>query len=351
MKTEIVASQKELNEWRNRITSAYQKSVASVIEVGKLVKQAKERLGVSYELLVTELPFSASNAAYFVKIAEHPVLSNPQYHHSLPSAYNTLYYLAGVEEGELIEQIESGQITPNFSLHNSKVLRETSPKKSATTNSKQSSKASKVTYFEVGTIAISAVNQAEAFGAELSLLLEKYKGTLTVTHRENSLAEWHRKQLHEIALEKIKKAEGELKDISLEQIRMIEEAAHFLQKDKSQKHKREIVLDGELVFRTCIPQDYKDFAKLKKLLGQADITRGFLRHWCRENKVPTQFNELKSMNKEFYVWEQVRLITEKKDVKGATKRLKDLSSRSTIAKIKTLAGKALEEVTRFDKKV
>ena len=74
MKTEIVASQKELNEWRNRISSAYQKSVASVIEVGRLVKQAKERLGVSYELLVTELPFSASNAAYFVKIAEHPVL-------------------------------------------------------------------------------------------------------------------------------------------------------------------------------------------------------------------------------------------------------------------------------------
>jgi hypothetical protein len=31
--------------------------------------------------------------------------------------------------------------------------------------------------------------------------------------------------------------------------------------------------------------------------------------------------------------------------------LKDLSSRSTIAKIKTLAGKALEEVTRFAKKV
>ena len=57
------------------------------------------------------------------------------------------------------------------------------------------------------------------------------------------------------------------------------------------------------------------------------------------------------MDKELYIWEQVRLITEKKDVKGGIKRLRDMASRSTIPKIKSLAQKVLKEVTRFDKKV
>jgi hypothetical protein len=54
------------------------------------------------------------------------------------------------------------------------------------------------------------------------------------------------------------------------------------------------------------------------------------------------------MDKTLYVWEQVRLITERKDVTGAKKRLKDLMTRSTIEEIKELATNAYTEVTRFD---
>ena len=57
---------------------------------------------------------------------------------------------------------------------------------------------------------------------------------------------------------------------------------------------------------------------------------------------------MKSMDKEFYLWDQVRLIIEKKDVKGGIKRLKDMGSHGRIPEIKALAQKLLKEITRFD---
>ena len=190
----------------------------------------------------------------------------------------------------------------------------------------------------------------DQFEADLIELMEKYGGTISLTHKTNSLAEWHRKLIHQQANEKIAKSEGELSNISLYDIRMLEDAAHFLSKDRNQRNKTEVVINGELVTRTCLPNDYKDYEAITKLLGQEDITRGFLKNWCIKNKVPNQFTELSSMDKELYIWEQARLVTEKKDVKGGIKRLKDMASRSTIPKIKALAQKVLNEVTRFDKK-
>ena len=182
-------------------------------------------------------------------------------------------------------------------------------------------------------------------------LLEKYKGAITLTHKDNSLAEWHRKLIHQQALEKIKKCEAEFQAVSLADSRMLEDAAHFLAKEKNQKTKAEIAIDGELITRTCLPDDYKDFDRITTLIGRNEITRGYLKKWCIDNKVPNQFTELSSMDKELYIWEQVRLVAEKKDVKGGIKRLKDMASRSTIPKMKALAQKALKEVTRFDNKV
>lgn len=103
MLPQAISSEKELAGWRNRIELAWQKSVASVIEVGKLVKQAKTELGVSYSLLETELPFSSTVAAFLIKISEHPVLSNPAYFPKLPNSYNTLYHLTSVDETQLVK--------------------------------------------------------------------------------------------------------------------------------------------------------------------------------------------------------------------------------------------------------
>jgi len=348
MNTVVISSTAELAAWRTRIETAWQRSVESVIEVGRLVKQAKDQLGVSYSLLETELPFSSTVAAFLIKISENPVLSNPAYHSRLPNGYNTLYYLASVDEKQLIEQIENGEVTPNFTLASAKSLREISPK-STSTKPVETKKPKKVSY-ELGSISITAPNNTDQFQADLNELMEKYGGTVTYTHKDNSLAEWHKKIVLQQAYEMIKKSESELQNISYEQLRMLEDAAHFLTKEKNQKTKAEVASKGELVTRTCLPDDYKNLAEIKALLGIEEVTRGRLKTWCIVNKVPNQFTELTSMDKELYVWDQVRLVCERKDVKGGLKRLKDLASRSTIPKIKTLAQKALKEVTRFDNK-
>lgn len=348
MNTMVISSNSELSEWRARIETAWSRSVESVIEVGRMVKQAKEQLGVSYTLLETELPFSSTVAAFLIKIAENPVLSNPAYFARLPNGYNTLYHLTSVDEKQLVQQIENGEITPNFTLARAKFLREALPKKS-TLKTLEAKKTKTVTY-ELGSISFAAPNNVDQFQVDLNELLEKYKGTITHTHKENSLADWHRKIVHQQACEMIAKSEAELKIVSYEELRMLEDAAHFLTKDKNQKTKAELVIKDELVMRTCLPNDYKDLARIQTLLGGEDITRGFLKKWCIENKVPNQFTELSSMDKELYIWEQVRLVSERKDVKGGHKRLKDMASRSTIPSMKTLAQKALKEVTRFDNK-
>ena len=347
MNTAVLVNESALADWRTRIEAAWQKSVSSVIEVGRLVRQAKEELGVSFNLLETELPFSSTVAAFLIKIAENPVLSNPIYYARLPNSYNTLYHLTSVDEQQLVKQIESGEISPNFTLSRAKSLRVNAPKAGT---AKQSAPPPKTPTYEVGTLSIEEPHHIEKFEADLAALLLKYNGSIALTHNENSLAEWHRKLLLQKANEQIAKSEAQLGNISLEQLRMLEDAAHYLQKDKNQKHKREIVYKDELVTRTCLPDDYKDFAPLVKLLGREEIQRGFLKKWCIDNKVPNQFTELSSMDKELYVWEQVRLITDKKDVKGGLKRLKDMASRSTIPQIKELATMCQKEVTRFDKK-
>jgi hypothetical protein len=349
MNTIVISSQKELAEWRSRIESAWQKSVQSVIEVGNLVKQAKEQLGVSYTLLETELPFSSTVAAFLIKIAENPVLSNPTYHARLPNGYNTLYYLASVDEKQLVQQIENGEITPNFTLASAKSLREALPKKPTSTTAVP--KKPKTVTYVVGSISIAAPDNVDQFQKDLTKLLIKYSGTITHTHKDQSLADWHNQKLLSQALEKISEYESELNTtVSLENMRILEDACFYISKEKNRKYKVEIVKDGELVERVAIPTDYKDYKVLSKLLGVENVTRGEIEKYCVTNKIPNQFTDLKSMDKEIYLWEQARLILEKKDIKGAMKRLKDMSSRSRFPAIRELGNVIIEELNRFSNK-
>lgn len=349
MNTIVLSSEKELAEWRTRIESAWQKSVQSVIEVGNLVKQAKEQLGLSYTLLETELPFSSTVAAFLIKIAENPVLSNPSYHARLPNGYNTLYYLASVDEKQLVQQIENGEITPNFSLASAKSLREALPKKTTATST--ATKKQKTVTYEVGSINIAAPDNVDQFQKDLTKLLTKYNGTITHTNKGSSLSDWHNQKMLSQALEKIAEYESELNtSISLENMRILEDACFYISKEKNRKYKVEVVKDGELVERVAIPTDYKDYKVLSKLLGVENITRGEIEKYCVTNKIPNQFTDLKSMDKEIYLWEQARLILEKKDIKGAMKRLKDMSSRSRFPAIRELGNVIIEELNRFSNK-
>ena len=123
----LIDSKKQSAYWRIKIETAWQKTDASPIEIGTLVDKAKSELGISYNSLQNELPFSSTVAAFLVKIAKHPILSNPEYYPKLPKSYNTLYHLAGVEGTQLLRRIEAGEIDPNYSVSQAKLLRAFAP--------------------------------------------------------------------------------------------------------------------------------------------------------------------------------------------------------------------------------
>jgi len=221
MNTEVLVSNKELAKWRLKIELAWQKSVEGVIEVGKLVKQAKDELGVSFTLLATELPFSSSVAAYLIKIAENPVLTNPEYFSRLPNSYNTLYHLTSVNEVQLIKQIENGEITPSFTLEKAKTLKADAPLiKSESKPGLHESKNSRQVTYEVGNIHITTTSNIESFQNELKILLEKYKGNITYTHKPSSLANFHEAKLLNKAYEKLNQYESQLQSINLDDLRL-----------------------------------------------------------------------------------------------------------------------------------
>ena len=205
--------------------------------------------------------------------------------------------------------------------------------------------------YEVGSISIAEPDNVEQFQKDLSKLLTKYNGSITHTHKDNSLAQWHNKNLLRQALEKISYYESELNTkFSLDKMRILEDACFYISKEKNRKYRVEVVKDGELVERVAIPTDYKDYKALAKMLGVKNITRGEIENYCRTNKIPNQFTDLKSMDKEIYLWEQARLVLEKKDIKGGIKRLQDMSSRSGVPAIRELGNVILEELNRFSNK-
>lgn len=342
------ATTADIDVWKARIDQAWQKSVQSTVDCGRLVKEAKEELGVSFALLETELPFSSTVAAFLIKIAEHPVLSNPQYFSNLPNGYNTLYHLSAIEAPELKKKITAGEVTANTTVERARALKASASAPDEQAISDQSSKAQiKV---DVGVVAISSQADVSEFQADLEAMLAKYDGSVKYSSKDGSLKATNHALLLEQAHDQISQCESQLKNITLAELRMIEEAAHSMTTEKVVKNKQIVNVDGELVERVCLPKTHPHYAALKKLTGKKDITRGALKHWCVENKVPSQFLELSSLDKELYVWEQARLVLENKDKAGGLKRLKSMASRSTIPKMKALAVLIVEEITRFDNK-
>jgi hypothetical protein len=115
-KTEPKQQQKTWQEHVKGITAAWQKSVESILETGRLLIAAKDDLPFgSWEAVVkSKLPFSADVANRLMVIAAHPVLSNPGHARDLPAHYETLYALTLMDkklgEGALITRIKDGTI-------------------------------------------------------------------------------------------------------------------------------------------------------------------------------------------------------------------------------------------------
>jgi Protein of unknown function (DUF3102) len=108
----------ERNEHVRRITAAWQKTVANIIETGRLLIEAKDDIGFGgfQEMIRTELPFGPGTAQRLMQIAEDRVLSNAAHAPLLPASWMTLYELAKLPKHGIDLQIlvEEGAIHPRM---------------------------------------------------------------------------------------------------------------------------------------------------------------------------------------------------------------------------------------------
>ena len=333
----------EVEHWRSQIQAAWQKSVESTVEVGRLVKQAKKELGASYKDLEATLPFSASTATNFVKIAEHPVLSDPENWKNLPNALNTLYYLSMIDEARLVACLGSGQITPELTVARAKALAKAPARDAA--NDGALGVDDELCHRQV-VFSIPEPDDLQKFLNEMDKLAARYNGTLDHPMNKRSVREWRRRLALLNTLEEIADSEDKLQNVNLAQLRMLEEAEAYLTKARSAGRSREGQAEARGATDPCLPDDYKDFEPLVELLGEGEITNKVIKRWCKEKAVPTRL-ALSEVAQEVYVWEQLRLLAGREDEKGARKRLEKMANAKKHPAIARAAKDALEQIARF----
>ena len=101
------------DEWAKSITTAWQKSVESIIETGRQLKQAQDELEYGQWLNMIEekkVPFEARTAQRLMRIAEHPILSNATNLSLLPPSWSTLYRLTELPDDVLEGMIADGTL-------------------------------------------------------------------------------------------------------------------------------------------------------------------------------------------------------------------------------------------------
>jgi N6-adenosine-specific RNA methylase IME4 len=111
--------------WAGRIRVAWNKTREGVIEVGRLLTEAKEGLehGEFEAMVSNDLPFAPNTAQIFMKIARDPRLSNPQHVELLPPSWGTLYELSKLDDGTFDHAITKGLIRPDMERKDAERLR------------------------------------------------------------------------------------------------------------------------------------------------------------------------------------------------------------------------------------
>jgi hypothetical protein len=109
----ILSNARSPQEWEALIQSAWQKETGRILEVGKLLLQAREQL-LPAVFKALRLPFKARMAQMLAKIAANPVLADPANHGSLPPCWRTLYELTKIPGDELRSAIETGVVHPGM---------------------------------------------------------------------------------------------------------------------------------------------------------------------------------------------------------------------------------------------
>lgn len=99
----------------SHVREAWQNAVDSIVETGRRLIEAKQRVGHGNWLPTVEmLPFSEATARKLMAISTHPDLANRSHGNDLPASWSTLYVLAQLPPGEIPKRIEAGEITPEL---------------------------------------------------------------------------------------------------------------------------------------------------------------------------------------------------------------------------------------------
>lgn len=94
------------------VTDAWQKAVSSIVETGRRLIEAKDRVSPdAWQDTIDRLPFSQATVSKLMVIARHPDLSNYSHVNNLPASWGTLYVLSHLPPGEIPRRIEAREIT------------------------------------------------------------------------------------------------------------------------------------------------------------------------------------------------------------------------------------------------
>src|ERR1044072_1346920 len=102
--------------WATRISACWRASFEAILEVGRLLTEAKEALphGGFLGMIERDLPFSASTAARLMKISADERISNPAHVQHMPTSWGTLYEITKLDDAQFQEKIADGTIRPDM---------------------------------------------------------------------------------------------------------------------------------------------------------------------------------------------------------------------------------------------
>jgi DUF3102 family protein len=115
MTTSITA---ERTEWAARISAAWQKSVDSIIETGRLLLAAKADPKMQHgewgTMVESDLPFNRHTAHKLMQIAGDKRLTNVSQGKHLPPSWTTLYELTKLDDATFDQKLRDGSINPEM---------------------------------------------------------------------------------------------------------------------------------------------------------------------------------------------------------------------------------------------
>lgn len=122
--TEVLAGEvvehRTPDEWADVVRADLARSVGGIVAAGQHLNEAKRttfaRLGHGEWLdwVDRELPVGPRTAQRYMKLADHPVLSNATHASHLPPSWDTLVTLSQLDEPALQRAITDGRVTPEL---------------------------------------------------------------------------------------------------------------------------------------------------------------------------------------------------------------------------------------------